>query len=226
MALSPPSGAKSAGTLFAYGTPGTHLTVSHPDESAHAESPGAKLRLENPAGQILERWESAGKPEEIIDKVKPGRPYRVVEEEPAPGDAPRPPVDFTVPESGSAGVVQPAAPEKEESGENPGSGEGAGTPVPAPAVPEQETIREIRIGFITAEYSRGLSGGGRIRIGRRIPGTDEWAYLSSRIGTGEEFPAELIAGVLLFSLSGFLFLLAALKKARRKLSRKERKRNE
>ena len=189
---------------------GTYVAVSYPDSEGEREEAGARLHLEDSRGKILDSWESAGKPKEIIDKVKPGEPHRVVEETPAPGEAPRPPKEFIIPGKGSYEVVlSPPG----TGGENSGSGE-RDIPGPSgeenglPGAPAGEVLpaadHTFRIGFLTVEYGRILSGTGRIRIGRRLPGTWEWIFASSYIGTGDEFPLALLLGLGLFSLAGLM----------------------
>lgn len=187
------------------------LFISHPDERGGQEEAGARLHLEDARGRILDVWESAGKPKEI--KVEPEKPYRIVEEIPAPGKTPRPPEVIVPPKEKEYLVVQPAVTEEGAGGREGKPGDSPG--YSAASVPGEET-RIFRLGFITLEYKRGLSGLGRIRIGRHLPGSEEWVFSSSDIGTGDSFPCELLLSASLVSLAGLLLLFLGELRGKRK----------
>ena len=199
----------------------TYVAISHPDASGEREEAGAKLHLEDIRGKVLESWESGGKPAEIIGELEPGKPYRAVEEEPAPGKAPRPPVDFTVPQEGTIEVTLPVPgtggnsgrPEREEEERTEKETETARELRENPEMQEQafraEPEQSFRIGFITVEYGKNLSGRGRIRIGRHLPGTGEWVFSGAFLATGDRFPAGflrvgMVLCAALFFASGYL----------------------
>lgn len=84
----------------------THTVLSKTDIAGGPELPGARLRIEDETGTVIEEWTSTDKPHELLAVLEAGRSYTLIELAPPDGYAYAEPITFTVSEDGTVDKVR------------------------------------------------------------------------------------------------------------------------